>query len=158
CAGRANGAIWIVRLAQDDGQKKPAVSPPVSPPAPFDALESLRTDRIPPEVLAAVGDGDPARAPSGLVAVLGEAGPVHRGEVHNVAYSANGRWLASASFDKTLILWEVATGRARRVLRGHDGEVSAVAFSKDGKTLVSASYDGTLRFWPTEGDATPQTV
>jgi WD40 repeat protein len=125
---------------------------------PSSALTALRRDKVAPEALAALGDGDPKRAPPGLVAVLGEAGPVHTGLTRRIAFSPDGRWLASASWDTTIILWEAATGRARRVLRGHTGEVTGVAYSKDGQTLVSASTDGTVKLWPTDKQEAAQTL
>ncbi|MEW6291661.1 MAG: hypothetical protein AB1545_17660, partial [Thermodesulfobacteriota bacterium] len=71
----------------------------------------------------------------------------HTGSVSAVAFSPDGKTLASGSRDNTLRLWDVATGEARQVFTGHTGSVSAVAFSPDGKTLASGSGDNTLRLW-----------
>jgi len=71
----------------------------------------------------------------------------HWSALQGCAISADGRVAASASFDQSLILWDVTTGTALRVLRGHQGAVNACAFSPDGRQLVSASSDRTLRIW-----------
>ena len=78
---------------------QPAATPQVVPPPPAStALEALRRDQIAPEALKMAGDGDPKRAPASLVAVLGEAQPIHSSEVWGLAYSPDGRWLASGGF------------------------------------------------------------
>jgi WD40 repeat protein len=70
----------------------------------------------------------------------------HSSEVVSVAFSPDGKTLASGSWDKTIKLWDVATGAELRALTGHSTYVISVAFSPDGKTLASASYD-TIRLW-----------
>jgi WD40 repeat protein len=64
-----------------------------------------------------------------------------------VAVSPDGRWIAGGVGDRTVRLWDAATGRVLDVLRGHTDFVLDVAFSADGKRLASASYDKTIRIW-----------
>jgi WD40 repeat protein len=55
--------------------------------------------------------------------------------------------VASGSIDKTVRLWDAATGEERQKLEGHNNWVRAVAFSPDGKTVASGSDEKTVRLW-----------
>jgi WD40 repeat protein len=67
--------------------------------------------------------------------------------VKSVAFSSDGKTLASGSQDKTIKLWDVTSGRSITTLAGHSGAVESVAFSPDGKTLASASDDKAIKLW-----------
>ena len=89
--------------------------------------------------LGATLQHDPAMA--NREAFLGGAHPIY------AEFSPDGRWVATASVDKTAQIWETETGRAHGNALQHAGWVSFVRFSPDGKLLATASEDGTARFW-----------
>lgn len=71
----------------------------------------------------------------------------HIDEVWDVAFSPNGKLLASASGDHSIRLWSVETGVELANLNGHTRDVFGVAFSPEGRHLASASFDNTVRLW-----------
>jgi WD40 repeat protein len=71
----------------------------------------------------------------------------HQNSVRSISFSPDGKTLASGSADKTIKLWELATGKEIKTLSGHQGGVNSVSFSPDGKTLASASGDKTIKLW-----------
>ncbi|MBL7551551.1 DUF4062 domain-containing protein [Frankia sp. AgB1.9] len=134
---------------------------PTDPPDALDAVLLSRLDGLPAlaESLArfsATVAGPrlvnrwslPDQPHPGLVRVL----PGHyHSWVDACAISPAGDWLASASSDGTVRLWEAGTGAARATLAGHGAAVRACAIAPSGRWLVSGSEDGTARIWAATG-------
>jgi len=83
----------------------------------------------------------------------------HTGAVYLTTFSPNGRILATASYDRTVRLWDVSDPtRPKQLgepLTGHRSWVSSAVFSPDGETLASASDDGTIRLWDVRDPSHP---
>ena len=64
-----------------------------------------------------------------------------------MAFSPDGRRIASASADRTAKVWDVATGKEILILKGHSGDIKAVTFSPDGSRIATGGLDGTVKLW-----------
>ncbi|MET8455143.1 nSTAND1 domain-containing NTPase [Streptomyces parvulus] len=84
----------------------------------------------------------------------------HTGAVYLTSFSPDGRTLATASYDRSVRLWDVSDPARPeplgKPLTGHDSWVSTAVFSPDGRTLASASDDGTIRLWDVRDPAHPR--
>jgi RNA polymerase sigma factor (sigma-70 family) len=118
--------------------------PAVYASQPFDADSNQDAAAQPPPPRTD-SNGDPL--PEGAIARLGTTRLTHGGPVNAVAFAPNANHLASASDDRTVRLWDPATGQELRLFAGHTDKVRFVAFSPDGKKLASISPDNTVRLW-----------
>ncbi len=77
----------------------------------------------------------------------------HGSLVTSIAFTSDGRTMASASFDRKtpVILWDAATGTVRTVLKGHTGRARTVSFSQNGRTLASGAEDHSVIVWDVPG-------
>lgn len=76
----------------------------------------------------------------------------HAGTVEAVAFSPDGKRLASGGVDETVKVWSLPDGKLQATPTGHEGAVWAVAISPDGKLLASGDGDGGIFLWELEGE------
>ncbi len=71
----------------------------------------------------------------------------HSDVVKSVAISPDGKILVSGSYDKTIKVWDLVTGKLLHTLTGHTQRVTCIAISPDGQIIASGSYDRTIKLW-----------
>jgi WD40 repeat protein len=71
----------------------------------------------------------------------------HEAAVNALAFSPDGQLLASGSDDRTVIIWEIPSGKSKRTLKGHDLTVLSLAFSPDGSLVASGGGNASVFLW-----------
>ncbi|WP_072621757.1 serine/threonine-protein kinase [Spirulina major] len=71
----------------------------------------------------------------------------HQSFINSVTISPDSQTVITGSADKTIKVWDLATGAILRTLTGHDSFVNAIALSPDGQFLISGSADKTIKVW-----------
>ena len=135
----ANTRVILQRLDEIERQLKLPPITPNRPSPPPPNPQPVVTQKQPPVI--------PNINPSPPVSPVDKTLTGHSGQVYSLAYSPDGRYLASGSSDKTIKIWETATGTELRTLTGHSMTVWSVAYSPDGRYLASGSLDKTIKIW-----------
>ena len=82
----------------------------------------------------------------------------HLGEIRRMAWSPDGRWIASPSSDRKIIIWDAESGDATSTFTGHTDTVFSTAWAPDGQILASGAEDGTIRIWNVSDGQVIQTL
>jgi len=127
-----------------------------------DGKETIKLPAQPGKINSIVFSGDGANllVASGVTGLYGRAAVYdtatgdligemvgHNDEVESAIFSADGRFIATASYDQKIILWDARTFQPIRTLEGHNGAVLSIAFSPESTVLVSGSADETVKVW-----------
>lgn len=127
-------AMMAGNMPGQKGQKRSSQNPP----DPQDIMKSMKVEAIGQVELWDIANGQPLGALKG-----------HGKGVTSVAFSRDGRLLASGSSDNTIRIWDLATKRELRTLTGHTSNIESIDFSPDGRLLASAGDDGGTFLWDT---------
>ncbi len=180
-SGGHTGRIWDVAFTPDGKQLLTVSYDKTVRLWDLKSGESIRTYRTP------IGPGSNgllialALAPDGETIAVGgrgvgtQAGPIylislrtnqivqilrgHKSNINTLAFSPNGKLLASASNDQTARIWDLRDGECRAILKGHTHEnVNSIVFSADGERVVTSSQDKTVRIWSAATGALEMTL
>lgn len=77
----------------------------------------------------------------------GAVAATHADVIHELAFSPDGKYLASASYDRLVKVWDVVQNKERHTLKDHSDSVYGVSFSPDGKLLASGGADRAVKVW-----------
>jgi RNA polymerase sigma factor (sigma-70 family) len=112
--------------------------------------ERLTLGTVPPPPKKGAGTGGVGGGGGGG---LGSGVPFGPAGAATLAFAPDGRLLVQAGRDKSMLVWDVATGKQLARFEGHKGAVTAVAYAPDGRSAASASGDGTALVWDVQGFA-----
>jgi WD40 repeat protein/uncharacterized caspase-like protein len=126
----------MMKAATGPGGKRSKNQPPTDPQ---DFMKNMKVEAIGQVVLWDVASGRELGALKG-----------HGKGVTQVAFSHDGRLLASSSSDNTIKIWDVASRSELRLLKGHTTNIDSLDFSPDSRLLASASDDGSTLLWDTK--------
>ena len=143
--GVAVGMGWVANpFISDDRGAPPGVSPSAASRAPRQT--PAPNDRAPRGSIAAPAE-EARKPPAAPPSVLSKTLTGHRDWVQALSFAPDGKQLASAGNDRTVRVWNVASGELSGTYTGHRKSINALAYAPDGKWLVSASTDGEIRVW-----------
>ena len=137
-----------IKVAARPDEALPPV--PSMPPIPQISTVPPPYAYVPPDLQKA-GKKRPPR-PTGQPQIYPQANMLyvclgHASRITQIAWSPDGKYLASASFDKTVQLWDATSGKHVKTYKGHGARVNGLVWSPDSKLIATASDDQTVRIW-----------